>query len=285
MVLDRGSPAARDERGADRQVAIRGGRLVGLADVGDPHGAPVVFFPGGGDSRLTRHPDDSIAVGLGIRLLVVERPGCGLSDWTRRGDLADWAQDVDALADALALERFAVMGWSAGGPHALAVAAALPGRVERAVVVAGMPLPEWSDVLSRDLRAVLRLSRRAPVLARQPLARWGKRPVPPTGGDDWDRAYTAGRVESFRNGSRWLAAELGVLARPWGIDVAAIERPVTLWYGERDRVCPVEIGRRFAERIPGAELVVTDDGHQLIFPRWRELLQLTLGGAAPRAPA
>ncbi len=176
------------------------------------------------------------------------------------------------LADALGLERFSLLGWSAGGPHALAVAAGQPGRVERAVVVAGMPPPEWAGTLPRDLQAMLRLSRRAPLVARWPLARWGGRPVAPTGDPDCDRAYGAGRVESFRQGSRWLASELRVLARPWGFDPGEIEVPVTLWYGERDRVCPPEIGRRLAAWMPQARLVVTDDGHQLLFPRWRELL-------------
>ena len=240
--------------------------------MGDPGGTPVLYFPGGGDSRLTRHPDDAIAAELGVRLLVVERPGCGLSDAARRSSLAEWADDVAQLADALGLERFSLLGWSAGGPHALAVAAGQPGRVERAVVVAGMPPPEWAGTLPRDLQAMLRLSRRAPLVARWPLARWGGRPVAPTGDPDCDRAYGAGRVESFRQGSRWLASELRVLARPWGFDPGEIEVPVTLWYGERDRVCPPEIGRRLAAWMPQARLVVTDDGHQLLFPRWRELL-------------
>ena len=44
-------------------------------DVGDPNGAPVVYLHGGGDSRLSRHPDDSIAASLGVRLLAVDRCG------------------------------------------------------------------------------------------------------------------------------------------------------------------------------------------------------------------
>jgi hypothetical protein len=44
-----------------------------IDDVGDPAGAPVVYLHGGGDSRLSRHPDDSIAAALGIRLLAVDR--------------------------------------------------------------------------------------------------------------------------------------------------------------------------------------------------------------------
>jgi pimeloyl-ACP methyl ester carboxylesterase len=185
---------------------------------------------------------------------------------------------VAELADALGLDRFAVLGWSAGGPHALAAAAALSERVSHAVVVAGMPPPEWLELLPGDLRAVMRVARRAPLLARRPIARWGRRPVVPTGDPDCDRAYAAGRVESFRNGPGWLASELRVLGRPWGFDLADIRTPVILWYGERDTVCPLEIGCRFQRAIPDARLVVTGGGHQLLFSHWRELLS---AAAAP----
>ena len=240
----------------------------------------MLYFPGGGDSRLTRHPDDSIAAELGVRLLAVERPGCGLSDRARRRTLADWARDVEELADALELERFAVLGWSAGGPHALATAAGLPDRVTNAVVVAGLPLPQWLDLVPEDLQSVMRVVGRTPFLAWRPLTRWSERPVAETGDAECDRVYAAGRVESFRRGPRWLVAELRVLGRPWGFQLADVHTPVTLWYGARDGVCPPEIGRRFEHALPNARLLVTDDGHQLLFPRWRELLSAAVPPAS-----
>jgi len=93
-------------------------------DVGDPAGAPVVYLHGGGDSRLSRHPDDSIAVELGVRLVAVDR--CGPSP--RGRTLRSWAEEVVSLLGTLGIERFGVIGWSAGGPHALAVAAGAPAR-------------------------------------------------------------------------------------------------------------------------------------------------------------
>ncbi|MGH3084535.1 MAG: alpha/beta fold hydrolase [Gaiellaceae bacterium] len=54
------------------------------------------------------------------------------------------------MADALGIERFALMGGSGGGPRALAVAARLPDRVTRAassVSPAPYDIPDfdWSD--------------------------------------------------------------------------------------------------------------------------------------------
>jgi pimeloyl-ACP methyl ester carboxylesterase len=254
-------------------VRLADGRALSFDEHGDPAGTPVLYFPGGGDSRLTRHPDDSIAAELGLRVVAVDRPGCGGSDFGRRRSVAAWPEDVAQLADSLELDRFAVLGWSAGGPHALACAWALPARVTYASVVAGMPLPPLVRALPRDLRLTLRLARRSPLLVRRPLARWSRRTPSATGDPACDKVYAAGRVEAFRQGSRGLAWELRLLARDWGFRPEEIRVPVALWYGERDHVCPPEIGRDLADRIPGSALRVVDDRHQMLFTRWRELLE------------
>jgi pimeloyl-ACP methyl ester carboxylesterase len=258
VVLRRQSPEARDARDPRRSLSID--------DVGDPGGTPVVYLHGGGDSRLSRHPDDSIAESLGVRLLAVDR--CGPAVRTRT--LRAWAEEVVA---ALPVDRFAVIGWSAGGPHALAVAAVAGARVTRAALVGSMPTPEGVDQLPRDVRNVMRLSRRAPRVAARGLEAWGRRPPPPTGDPASDEAYALGRAESFRNGGLWLAHELAYLGRPWGFDLADVRIPVTLWWGARDTVCPPSIGREYEQRLPNATLNLVEGTHQLLFSRWRDILQ------------
>jgi len=236
-----------------------------LDDVGDPAGMPVVYLHGGGDSRLSRHPDDSIAAGLGVRLLAVDR--CGPA--VRGRTLRSWAEEAAA---ALPVERFAAVGWSAGGPHALALAAIAPERVTRVALVASMPTPEGVDALPRDVQSLMRVARVAPRIAARGLEAWGRRPPPPTGDPVTDEAYTRGRVESFRHGGLWLARELAYLGRPWGFELDEVRAPGTLWWGERDNVCPPSIARDFERRLPNAQLRLVDDTHQLLFSRWREIL-------------
>lgn len=236
-----------------------------IDDVGDPGGRPVVYLHGGGDSRLSRHPDDSIAAELGVRLLAVDR--CGPP--VRGRTLRSCAEEVVA---ALPVERFAVVGWSAGGPHALAVAAVAPERVTRVGLVASMPTPDGVAALPRDVRSLMRIARVAPRVAARALESWGRRPTPPTGSPMTDEAYARGRVESFRSGGLWLARELAYLGRPWRFDLAEVRAPVTLWWGERDTVCPPSIAREFERRLPNATLRLVDDTHQILFTRWREIL-------------
>jgi pimeloyl-ACP methyl ester carboxylesterase len=258
-VLRRESPRARHAGDADRH-ALR------LDDVGDPAGEPVVYLHGGGDSRLSRHPDDTIAASLGIRLLAVERSGPA----GRYRTLRDWGEHVLPL---LPVDGpFAVVGWSAGGPHALALAAVAGPRVRRVALVGSMPPPDRTDTLPGDVRTIMRLARVAPRLAARPLERWGRQPTPPTGDPATDDAYGRGRREAFCAGGLWLARELAYLGRPWGFELAAVQAPVSLWWGERDRVCPPEIADELARRLPDATVRLVDDGHQLLFSRWREIL-------------
>jgi pimeloyl-ACP methyl ester carboxylesterase len=260
-VLRRQSSGARHARHARRDALT-------YDDVGDPGGVPVVYLHGGGDSRLSRHPDDAIAAALGVRLLAVDRCGPPVAGRTLRSS----ADEVIKLLDSLGIERFGVIGWSAGGPHALAVAAAAQERCSRVALVASMPPHDAVAVLPRDVLRVMWLARRMPRVAARGLEAWGRRPPPPTGDAATDAAYARGRVESFRSGGLWLARELAYLGRPWGFELAEVRSPVTLWWGERDRVCPPSIAGEYARRLPSTTLHLVADTHQLLFSRWREIL-------------
>lgn len=264
-MLGRRSPRPRDAGDPDRHALT-------LDDVGDPAGIPVVYLHGGGDSRHSRHPDDTIAASLGVRLLAVDRSGRA----SRRRTLRAWAEE---LLPQLPVDEFAVVGWSAGGPHALALAAAAPERVQAAVLVASMPPPDLVGLVAKDVQRVMALAHVSPFLARLALERWGRRPTPPTGDPRTDEAYARGRAESFRCGGLWLAYELAYLGRPWGLDLADVRAPVTLWWGDRDDTCPPPIAHEYVHRLPDATLRLVEDGHQLLFSRWREILS-----DAARAP-
>jgi pimeloyl-ACP methyl ester carboxylesterase len=209
-----------------------------------------------------------------VRVIGVDR--CG--ERVKGRTLRSWAGEVEALADELELERFGIVGWSAGGPHALAVAAVLPERVDRVALVASMPPPAGVSSMPRDVQLVMRLARRSQRLAARGLEQWGRRPTPATGQPAHDEAYARGRVESFRQGGLWLAQELAYLGRPWDFQLAEVTAPVALWWGEHDHVTPPELAHAYARDLPNAELKLVDGTHQLLFSRWREIL----ADAAPR---
>jgi len=68
--------------------------------------------------------------------------------------------------------------------------------------------------------------------------------------------------EGFSGGGRGPASDLGLYARPWGIDLTRISVPVSLWHGVLDRTVPVEMGRRIAAAVPGCQAkFLSGEGH------------------------
>src|SRR5215472_6981947 len=138
-------------------IRLADGRALGFAEYGDPNGAPLFFFHGLWASRLTSHPDHEIARSLGVRLITMDRPGIGCSAPKPGRRLIDWPEDVAALADALQLQRFAILGWSGGGAYALACASRIPERLTAVGLASGgAPLAgiEPAAHLTRQWRAV-----------------------------------------------------------------------------------------------------------------------------------
>jgi pimeloyl-ACP methyl ester carboxylesterase len=279
-------------------VRLRDGRRLAHAEHGDPHGTPLVFLHGYTASRLTRHPDDAIAAEAGIRLITVDRPGCGASDLHPRRTLLDWPADLAQLADALGLERFAVLGHSAGGPYALACAHAMPERISAAGVVSGFaPFdgPHATDGMRPDMARFIGLLRRVPWLARPITAslprQYARDPgraftrqfgtgLPPSderelAREDIRANVLASAVESTRGGGRGLARELQItFALPWGFTPAEVEVPVALHYGDADPLTPPAMGARLHTELPQSTLTTyPGEGHMVYITHWGEILR------------
>ena len=278
------------------------GTRIGYADGGEPTGTPVLFLPGLGDSRLTRHPDEDLTRSVGVRLITVDQPGVGASGYAPIRSQLEAADHVLAVADGLGLDRFAVLGWSAGGPRALAVAVRRPHQVTAVGVAAGFgPLerPETRALASPQIRQGAAALSRLPWLAGLFAAR-----VPSAYRKDPRRAFEqqfgahaspsdrrllddpvigpmvlAGAQESVRPGSRGMAQEMRLLlGRPWGFRPEDVAVPVHLFYGDDDRIVPLPMGEQLAGLLPSAELtVLPGEGHLALFEHWKEILQALAG--------
>ncbi len=187
------------------------------------------------------------------------------------------------LLRALEPERFAVIGWSAGGPHALALAAVAPERVSRVALVGSMPPAAGNTApgprrAARDAHRPRRAARRRPRArgvgqAAAAADRRSRAPTLPTPPGASSRSGTAGL---------WLARELAYLTRPWGFELEDVRAPVTLWWGEDDTVCVPSIGRDYKRSLPDATLRLEPGTHQILFSRWRDILA---DAARPVPPA
>jgi pimeloyl-ACP methyl ester carboxylesterase len=253
-------------------VSLADGRRVAVAAHGDPEGRPLFLFHGSPSSRLGNEYTDEPARARGIRVLCPDRPGIGRSDPVIRRDVAETATDVAELADALAIDRFAVLGYSGGGPYALAAAARLPARV-RAVglMAAAGPLdrPGARTGLTRSDSLLLALSTRRPWaahvvlrvvaaysrlfpaialrVAKAELSEADRRAM-----DDRGSMVMATFNEAFRQGPRGVIQDYRLLDSAWGFDLADVVAPVQLWHGDADRVVPFARSEEMAGWLPNA---------------------------------
>ncbi|MBA3261730.1 MAG: alpha/beta hydrolase [Thermoleophilaceae bacterium] len=154
-------------------VEVSGGKFA-ISELGDPAGQPVVYCHGGLNSRRDIHFAARVARRAGVRILAIDRPGIGGSTPQRERTLSTWGGDVERVADALELDRFTVLGWSFGGPFALACASVLGTRVGAVGIVGGMtPLdrPGKADELGTAIgRRLLRWAPKRPRAAAAYLA-------------------------------------------------------------------------------------------------------------------
>jgi pimeloyl-ACP methyl ester carboxylesterase len=244
-----------------------------------------VYDTGGDDARLTvlwQHgtpntgelpaPLLQAAAARGIRWVSFDRPGYGTSTQQAGRDVAAVAGDAADVADALGIGRFAVLGHSGGGPHALACAALLPDRVQAVAAMSGLaPFAadglDWFARMAPGATALLHAAAAGPVALKDYLA---------TTEFDMDQ-FTPADIEALTGGWAWLgevagkaiAADHGghaddelAFVAPWGFDPAQITTPVLVVHGGQDRLVPSSHGEWLARRCPGAELWLRpEDGH------------------------
>jgi pimeloyl-ACP methyl ester carboxylesterase len=267
-----------------RTVIAADGRKLAVEETGEPTGRPVFLMHGTPGCRLGPRPRPMVLYQLGVRLIAFDRPGYGRSDRAFGRSVADVAKDVTAIADALGLSRFAVLGRSGGGPHALACAALLAERVTRAAVLVGLAPAgaeglDWfagmtpgnveafsaarfgvRSVGDRLAQAAARISADPGSLfadLREGLTDADRRTVADVG---IRRMLISNFAEGLRSSAAGWIDDVIALVTPWGFDPAGIARPTVVWHGVEDRFSPVGHAAWLAARIPGARLVLHQGG-------------------------
>jgi pimeloyl-ACP methyl ester carboxylesterase len=268
----------------ESDILLAGGRTLhaydtspdGIASSPGAPGSAVAVFWLHGSPNIGSPPEPLFAAAEanGLRWVSYDRPGYGGSGPQDGRTVASAAAGVAAIADALGIGRFAVLGHSGGGPHALACAALLPERVIAAVSVSG-PAPfgaeglDWFAGLSPGIAA----EDRAAAGGRAALeAHWADAEA-----EDMGAFFTEADIAALGGSWSWLAGVAGqaieqgsegfledTLAgvQPWGFRPDAIRVPVLIMHGAKDKMVPCAHGEWLASRCPAAELrIVPGAGH------------------------
>jgi pimeloyl-ACP methyl ester carboxylesterase len=241
--------------------------------------------PAGGDDRLAvfwHHGTPNLGAPpaplfaesdrLGIRWVSYDRPGYGGSTPCPGRSVGSAAGYVAAVADSLGIERFALMGHSGGGPHALACGALLPDRAVAVVSGAGLaPFDaeglEWFAGMAPSGVASLSAAAEGRAAKERHEA----------SDAEYDPEFTPADLAALGGEWSWFGSVVGpavaagpgglidddlAYVSPWGFDPAGVAVPVLLLHGGRDRIVPSSHGEWLAARCPSAELRLSpDDGH------------------------
>ncbi|EMD27561.1 hydrolase, Alpha/beta hydrolase family [Amycolatopsis azurea DSM 43854] len=208
---------------------------------------------------------------LGLRWVSYDRPGYGGSSPRPGRDVASAASDVEKVADALGIERFAVYGHSGGGPHALACAALLPERVSAMVGVASIaPYSDsWDWFAGMSAAGVgsltAALAGREEKERHEATAEYDAEMFTPSDhaalADDWKWLLDVVGPALEGGPGALIDDDLAYVA-PWGFQPSDVKAPVLLLHGGADRIAPVGHGEWLARQCPTAEVrVFPEDGH------------------------
>jgi pimeloyl-ACP methyl ester carboxylesterase len=265
----------------DQVLTLDDGRRIGYRARGSRSARPIVWFHGQPGSRLEADLFElSVLEAADARIIAFDRPGMGRSDLVPAQDMTIDVLDALAVADHLGTARFAVVGVSAGGPPALALAATHPDRVTRVVLSSGAgPYDDETFMSEEDIEEYRQLRMEGAASLIDDYADARDRMLADTAGRlaAWTEGFpenertwattgpgadilVADTQEALRQGHRGWLRETEVRSLAWSFDLASLAVPVHAIHGERDGWELLANTRRMIARIPTATLTVIPGG-------------------------
>ena len=275
MILRSVDPRATTEVLNGFDLRLKDGRSLEVLKLGPPEAIPLIFHIGTPMAVAEFEPLHRAAGARDLRTVVYSRPGYGRSTRRRGHTVADVEDEVRSILDWLEADRFVTIGWSGGGPRALACAALFGERCLAAISLGGVApyratgldwlvgmsegnIAEYSAALEGESELKAHLERAGSGVARLQketvlgwLGRDGTATDAPLAGSFAEFVATSFRRSQVQGIWGWLDDDLALIS-DWGFDLAAIQRPVAIWHGTIDALVPFSHGTWLAEHIPHA---------------------------------
>ncbi|MGB1465479.1 MAG: alpha/beta fold hydrolase [Alcanivorax nanhaiticus] len=286
-------------------VTLPDGRVLSWYEYGDPAGRPVLTMENLGAAVPDHDWFADWYREQGLRMIVIVRPGYGISTYKPDFEFRDFGKDIQFLCVHLGLNRPPMAAYCAGGPYALCAAAQYPEIFDRLGLLAStVPIEHFElDKLDALHSMFLRLFRRDPRLFVM-VGRLGIRGVQKApesffarlakglceedrailnNPDILQRTIKCMRRSHFQ-GARILIEEYLRLQKPWQVDLGKIRIPIMHWHGEDDRIISIGSARGLSSELPGNRFrSFPGKGRFMVYSVWKaflsELLELPAGAA------
>lgn len=282
------------------QFKLKDGRELEILDNGINSDQAIIFHHGtpGHATAWLSWLDEAAAAG--VRALSYSRAGYGTSDRNPGRSVISINSDIAQVLDGKGINKFVAIGWSGGGPHALANT--FEPRNVGAISLAGVGAfgvddlnflegmgPENHDEFGAALKgeAVITQWMNDNAMAMKNVS--GKDIREAFGGliGDADKEVLEGATAdamaaTMRSGlavsfDGWIDDDL-VFIKHWGFDLAAITKPVILWQGDQDLMVPHAHSYWLEKHIPTAKLTfIPGHGHISLGEKYKpEILKQAL---------
>jgi pimeloyl-ACP methyl ester carboxylesterase len=274
------------------QFKVKDGRELEILDNGITSDKAIIFHHGTPHHASAWSSWLEDAANRGIRALSYSRAGYGTSDRNFGRSVFSNNSDISLLLDGKNISSFVAIGWSGGGPHALANT--FDHRNVGAITLAGVGEfgasdldflegmgPENHDEFGAALKGEAALDAWMNANAGSMKNVTGAEIKEAFGGliGDADKSVIEGdfadqMAATMRSGlavsfDGWIDDDLAFV-RPWGFNVSDISKPVFIWQGDDDFMVPHAHSKWLAEHIPGSQLkFVPGHGHISLVEKYR----------------
>lgn len=282
-------------------------RKLGYRMYGPDNGWPVFYFHGTpSSSSEAQLIADDILEKNEIKLIAIDRPGIGGSEFQKNRTFSNWTKDVEAVANTLGIEKFSMLGFSGGGPYVAACAAIIPERLTSALVVAGawrMDVKEAQQDIYESVRLFWKAAARAPFLLSYILKgmQVDTEEVTEKEVEAWKHkateidfnflnennriGYLKRSIMYALNNIKGITWDVLMLVRKWDFEVEKISFPITILHGLKDRNVPVALVEKYAASIPNSILkLYENEGHYSILGNQLGDVIFALTGKKPILP-
>lgn len=262
------------------------GRTLEVATVGEPTGHTVLFHHGTPGAVNQMRLFAPLVEDGSLYMVTMSRAGYGRSSRLEGHDVASVVSDARAALDSLGRDDYVAVGWSGGGPHALACAALDVSRCRAAWSLAGV-VPatldfDWTEGMGPENVEEYALAKKGGPEYESVMELMGD-VLGAVSGDDIvetfggllsepDKAvlesdtlresFAASMRKAFETGWRGFFDDNGVLMKEWGFDPTTIGVPIAVWFGDRDLSVPRTHGEWLIKNLPTAsEHYYHGEGH------------------------
>lgn len=266
------------------EFQLRDGRILDLLDNYYKSESAVLFHHGTPGNSTSWSEWVGEFSGGPIRAIAASRPGYGQSDRHAARKVVDVVSDLSQMLGHFEIKRFVSVGWSGGGPHALAMS--LDKRCGGVITLAGVgkydqpdldflngmgpenideigvalqgeePLRNWMNANALEMQKVT-----GPELRSAFAGLVGKADKEVLLGDFAEEMAAGMRRALSRGFDGWIDDDLAFV-QEWGFDLNEINIPVQVWQGDDDFMVPHSHSYWLASKIPTSELkFVPENGH------------------------